>query len=168
MTRASCGNMAAMTKTQLVQFIRQHKFAVQASVSDAGAPQAAVVGIVVTDQLELFFDTLGDTRKCANLRRDPRVAFVIGTGGPDPGAGADSVDARTAQYEGLADEPAGAELAQLKQLYFAGFPDGREREAWPGITYFRVRPRWIRFSDFGGATPEIQHFDASALLTGAR
>jgi hypothetical protein len=38
-------------------------------VAAGGAPQAAVVGIVVSDALELFFDTLGSTRKMANLRR---------------------------------------------------------------------------------------------------
>ena len=28
------------------------------------------------------------------------------------------------------------------------FPDGPTRLSWPGIAYFRVRPRWVRYSDF--------------------
>ncbi|TIX91065.1 MAG: hypothetical protein E5V24_14220, partial [Mesorhizobium sp.] len=28
------------------------------------------------------------------------------------------------------------------------FPDGVERQSWPDISYFRVRPLWARFSDF--------------------
>jgi general stress protein 26 len=125
----------------LVQFMRQSKLAVQASVTAEGAPQAAVVGFVVSDAGELFFDTSSESRKCQNLRRDPRLALVVGW------------DERTVQYEGIADEPAGDELARFKELYFASFPDGRERERWPDIAYVRVRPRWVRFSDFTGSAP---------------
>jgi hypothetical protein len=132
-----------MTRADLVAFITQHRYAVEASTAASGAPQAAVVGVVVTDALELFFDTLGTTRKAQNLRRDPRIAFVIGW------------DDRTVQYEGVADEPTGAELAHLKQLYLAKFPDGREREAWPHISYFRARPTWVRYSDFRGPEPAV-------------
>jgi methyltransferase (TIGR00027 family) len=53
------------------------------------------------------------------------------------------------------DEPTGPELQHLKTQYFARFPDGPERQAWPGITYVRARPRWIRFSDFHQTPPEI-------------
>jgi hypothetical protein len=64
------------------------------------------------------------------------------------------------QIEGVADEPRGAELVALKRVYFAAFPDGRTREAWPGITYVRVRPTWIRYGDFRGAEPlVIESFD---------
>jgi hypothetical protein len=52
-------------------------------------------------------------------------------------------------------------LDRLKKLYFASFPDGIERQAWPGITYFRVRPTWVRFSDFRG--PEPATFDSSSM-----
>jgi general stress protein 26 len=88
-----------MKRDELLEFIRGHSLAVLATVAPSGAPEAAVVGFVVTDDLELFFDTLESTRKIANLRRDPRMAFVIGWD-----------DERTVQYEGLADEPRGAEL----------------------------------------------------------
>ena len=140
-----------MTRAQLIEFMREQRYAVQASVTGAGAPQAAVVGIVVTDELELFFDTLSTTRKCANLRRDPRVAFVIGW------------DDRTVQYEGIADEPTGAELAGLKALYLDRFPDGREREVLPDITYIRTRPNWLRYSDFRAAPPLVLEWTAGTL-----
>ena len=136
-----------MTREGLLKFLRAHDHAVEATVTPQGAPQAAVVGIVTTDAFELFFDTLGDTRKFANLRANPRIAFVIGWD-----------DAQTAQYEGVADLPSGAELAALKQRYFAAFPDGPKREAWPGISYVRVRPKWIRYSDFRGDPPGIFEF----------
>jgi hypothetical protein len=144
-----------VTRTDLVAFMQGQIYAVQATTSRGGGPQAAVVGIVVTDDLCIFFDTLAGTRKAQNLRRHPRIAFVIG--GLTPG------EERTVQYEGVADEPKGSDLESLKHLYFARFPDGREREHWPGITYVRVRPAWIRYSDYRFDPPEIVEYDASSL-----
>jgi nitroimidazol reductase NimA-like FMN-containing flavoprotein (pyridoxamine 5'-phosphate oxidase superfamily) len=102
-----------MTRAELLAFLRRHRLCVQASDSAAGAPQAAVVGFGVSDDLEIVFDTLGVTRKMDNLRRDPRIALVVGWD-----------DDQTVQIEGVADEPTGAELARLKQIYFAAYPDG--------------------------------------------
>ncbi len=147
-----------MTATELLHFMRGHSLAVQASVSPALAPQAAVVGIAVTDRFELVFDTLDTTRKSHNLRRNPKIAFVIG--------GLVSGDERTVQYEGVADEPAGAELARLKELYFGAFPDGPARQQWPGITYVRVRPSWIRYSDFNRTPPQTVEFAPEQLNIG--
>jgi uncharacterized protein YhbP (UPF0306 family) len=143
-----------MTRTELLEFMRHRELAVQASASQS-VPQAAVVGVVITDEFEVFFDTLESTRKARNLREDPRIAFVIG--GTVPG------DEQTVQYEGIVDEPSGAELTRLKQLYFARFPDGPTRERWKGITYFRAKPSWIRFSDYAQDPPVILEFTSVEL-----
>ena len=135
-----------MNVTELLAFLRRHRICVQASVSPSGAPQAAVVGFAVSDDLEIVFDTVGTTRKMSNLRQDPRVALVIGWD-----------DEQTLQIEGVADEPQGADLARLKAVYFEVYPDGVERQAWKDITYVRVRPTWARYSDFrpGGSIIEL-------------
>ena len=132
-------------------FLRSRRLCVQASVSGEGGPQAAVVGYAVSDSLELVFDTLTSTRKAQNLRRDARIAIVVGW-----------ESEQTLQLEGIADEPSGEDLQRLKQLDRAVFPDGADRENWPGISYLRVRPRWARFSDFGSGG-SIVEFGESAL-----
>ncbi|HZF07929.1 MAG TPA: pyridoxamine 5'-phosphate oxidase family protein [Thermoanaerobaculia bacterium] len=137
-----------MTQADLLSFLRSHHWAVQSSVSASGAPQSALVGFAVSDQLEIVFDTLDSTRKALHLRGNPRISFVIG--------GWIDGDERTVQYEGLADFPEGEELKRLKEIYFAAFPDGRDRQAWPGLVYVRAKPAWIRYSDFGRTPPEIQ------------
>jgi uncharacterized protein YhbP (UPF0306 family) len=144
-----------MTRQELLVTMRSHRFAIQVSVSPTASPQAAVVGIVVTDEFELFFDTLDTTRKMRNLRKNPKIAFVIG--------GTVEGDERTVQYEGIADEPKGSELERLKTIYFNRFPDGPARQAWPGLVYVRARPSWIRYSDFNVAPPTILEFDGSQL-----
>jgi hypothetical protein len=142
----SLGNASVVNRTDLLAFLRRHHLCVQASVAHSGAPQAAVVGYGVSDDLEIVFDTLGTTRKMVNLRRDARIAIVVGWD-----------EEQTVQIEGLADEPTRAELARLKLVYFAAYPDGPAREAWKDITYVRVRPTWARYSDFrpGGGVVEL-------------
>lgn len=127
-----------MDLTELLQLARSHRHGVQASVSSSGGPQAALVGYVITDALEIFFDTVRTSRKHANLRRSPRAAFVIGADG----------DPFTIQLEGTVDEPEGETLTALQTLYFASFPDGPSRLAWPEITYVRITPTWVRLSDY--------------------
>jgi hypothetical protein len=145
----------ALSRAELLSFLRGPRYAVEASVSPAGQPQAAIMGIVVSDAFEVLFDTLGSTRKMANLRANPRIALAIGS----LEAGAH----RGVQLEGLADEPGGGELERVKELYFARFPEGRARLAWPGITYVRVRTSWLRYSDYSGPKPLVLEYTAEAL-----
>jgi hypothetical protein len=144
-----------MTPDRLLHFIRTYRLAVQASVSAAGNPQAAVIGFAITDRFEVVFDTLESTRKARNLRRDPRIALVIG--------GVSAGDGRTVQYEGLADEPVGAELEQLKAVYYAAYPDGPSRLQWNGLIYVRLRPTWIRYCDYTRDPPGIVEFTPNQL-----
>ena len=127
-------------KATLVAFIRQNRAGVVSTVSKNGAPEAALVYLAVTDDLELIFYALQNTRKSMNLRRDPRIAIVIGGDGD-----------KSLQYEGIADEPYGRELARIKEVYADARPDARAQMQWPGLTYFRVKPAWIRMSDYGRA-----------------
>jgi len=144
-----------MTPGELLAFLRSHRMAVQSSVSSAGAPQSAVVGFVVSDAFEFLFDTLDSTRKVINLRLNAKASLVVG--------GMAAGEGRTAQIDGIADEPRGAELERLKSFYFERFPDGRERQKWPGLTYIRIKPTWIRFSDFSMKPPEVAEFTGSEL-----
>ncbi len=137
-----------MDRSDLISFLRAQMWAVEASVSVHGTPQAAVIGIAVTDDLEIVFDTFDDARKAQNLRRNRNVALVVGW---DEG--------RTVQLEGLADEPSGEDLDRVKATYFARFPDGEARAAAGNVAYFRVRPSWVRVSDFRATEPVVTVID---------
>jgi general stress protein 26 len=139
-----------MTRAELLVVLRKYNLAVQASVAPTGAPQAAVVGFAVTDALEIIFDTVASSRKYRNLLADQRVALVIGW-----------ENEVTVQIEGLADVPVGDDLERVRACYFIAYPDGRERLAWPGITHLRVRPTWVRYSDFTQNPPRIVELSVS-------
>ena len=127
-----------LTKAILRDFVRNRGFAVIATISENGAPEAALVNIAASEELELIFHTIQTTRKCVNLRRDSRIAAVIG--------GWDGE--RRLQFEGIADEPKDRELERLQTIYRETSPNAAARDDWPGLTYFRVRPKWVRFSNY--------------------
>lgn len=134
-----------MTNEFLYNFISQNKLAILSSVTPENNPEAALVGIAVTPDLKIIFDTVTDSRKYKNLIHNPRIAFVIGWN-----------DEKTIQYEGVAIIPVDNELEEIKKIYFQTFPDGKQRaSSWKNVVYFCVKPIWIRFSDYNHSTNKI-------------
>ena len=126
-------------KDIIYQFITGQKLGVVSTVNPENKPESAVVGIAVSESLEIIFDTLTTSRKYQNILHNPHVAFVIGWD-----------EEITVQYEGIADVlDNGGEADRLREIYYRTYPDGRERAAtWPGLVHVRVTPRWIRYSNF--------------------
>ncbi len=135
----------ALERAALHAFLEQHRYGVISSVSAEGWPQSALVGIAVSPELEIIFDTLDTTRKYRNLRTDPRCSVVIGWPGE-----------RTCQVEGLARVPTGEDLKRCQDAYFGKWPDGLDRLHWPGLTHVAVRPTWARYSDYDQRPPLIE------------
>jgi pyridoxine/pyridoxamine 5'-phosphate oxidase len=137
------------TKADLLRYLRESRLATVATLGADGAPQAAYVGIGVTDDLRIVFDTITSSRKHANLLRDARIAVTVG----GPGE-------KTLQYEGRAGLIAtrGPDGADVREAYYASWPDGRERAAaWADLVYWCVTPAWARFTDYERG-PLIQPF----------
>jgi uncharacterized pyridoxamine 5'-phosphate oxidase family protein len=137
-----------MNKEGLLRFLENCLLGVLSTLGRDGAPQSALVGTAVTPRLEIIFDTVANSRKFANIARDPRVAFVIGW-----------QEEITVQYEGIARQISSSEIGPYHEIYFRKFPDGPARLKWEGITYYVVAPRWIRYSDYNQSPPEIVQFN---------
>jgi pyridoxine/pyridoxamine 5'-phosphate oxidase len=67
-----------VTKEGLYRFISSQKLAVVSSIGSDGMPQSAVIGIGVTPELDIVFDTLDQSRKAQNLIARPTCSLVIG------------------------------------------------------------------------------------------
>lgn len=147
-TRSSPGVSMEFTKTELLDYMRGHRLAVVSSLGPRGEPQAALVGIAVSRLCEVIFDTVVDSRKHANLLRDPRASLVF-TGPAE----------KTLQLEGMARQVpvSGAQSAELRFVYYEAWPDGRNRLSWPKLSYWCIAPQWARYSDFNRG-PLIREF----------
>jgi uncharacterized pyridoxamine 5'-phosphate oxidase family protein len=134
----------SLTRKSAYEFLKTCPFGAIATVGAAKGPEAALVNIAVTEDLELVFETLQTTRKCLNLRRDPRVAIVTWK------------ENETLQFEGVADEPDEFARDALLETYFAARPDARAHVGWPDLVYMRVKPRWIRLSYYFGTSWRVE------------
>jgi len=131
--------------TDLYSFMTRFRYGVVSSVAVDGSPQSALVGIAVTPQLEIVFDTLNTSRKYRNLVARSSCSFVVGWSGE-----------QTVQFEGVASLPVDEELRRYQEVYFGVWLDGPARMTWSGIAYFVVRPTWIRYSDFDQNPPLVE------------
>ena len=136
---------AVTDKAAIHSFMARSRFGVLSSISSDGMPQSALVGIAMTTELEIIFDTVKSSRKYPNLSQNPSCSFVVGWDGE-----------QTVQFEGIAREPQGEELRKYQEAYFAVWPDGPARMSWPEIAYFVVRPTWLRYCDYNQSPPLIE------------
>jgi len=127
-----------MTKDFVYEFIKRYRLAVISTISLNNKPEAALVGMAISEDLEIIFDTVKTSRKYQNLLQNPSVALVIGWD-----------NETTLQFEGIATELNGVDASHYKEIYFEAYPDGRERnKTWPDIVHFKITPKWIRYSNF--------------------
>lgn len=113
------------TKADLLDYMRGRQLAVVSSIGPRGEPQAALAGIAVSPRCEVIFDTVADSRKHANLLRDPRASLVL-TGPAE----------KTLQLEGTT-RPipvSGTQDAELRSIYYEAWPDGRSHLSWPKLS----------------------------------
>ncbi|MFF1572303.1 pyridoxamine 5'-phosphate oxidase family protein [Leifsonia sp. NPDC058292] len=136
-----------MDRSELIGYVREHGDGVVSTVDADGAPQAAYLSVAATDGGDLVFDARPSSRKVANIRRDPRVAVVIG-----------GADGTTLQCEGVADEPGGEELERCAAAYLSAFPQFAASLA-SGVTIVRVRLSWARHSDLRGENALVRNVD---------
>jgi len=152
--RMYTGRGYTMTQAEVYDFLSKQKLGVLGTLGEKG-PQAALMGIAVTPQLEIIFDTVKSSRKYPNLSARPACSFVIGGWGPMEQPGVE----QTVQYEGYAEELKSPELERYQDIYFKTWTDGPARMSWPGIVYFVVRPAWVRYTEYGDGPPKIAEFN---------
>lgn len=137
-----------MNLAEMVAYIRSHADGVIATVHASGAPQAAYLELTATDRGEIVFDAKTASRKIANLRRDTRIAVVVG-----------GADGTTLQAEGVADEPDGEERGRCEAAFVAAFPHFAASLGRDDVVLVRVAPDWARHGDFRPATPIVREVE---------
>jgi general stress protein 26 len=105
---------------------------------------SALIAFAQNDDLELYFMTFVDSRKYVNLQNNQSVSLVIG------------FDYTTVQYEGIA--CALRETAIKEALYAFSLketPCSSDFLDDPRARFFKIVPKWIRYSDYTICPAEI-------------
>lgn len=127
-----------------LKFLREHKTAVLATATRQGEPQAATVFYYIDDDFTFNFVTDKKSRKFQNLKDNPHVAIVVGSG----------PDVMTVQCGGHAeiidygnDTKTAEEIAKkvMKNSSLGGAPPGLPVLLYPlvELAYFKVKPEWM-------------------------
>lgn len=130
--------LGAEKADQFLSYIKEANAGVIATADKEHGPESAFINLAVLPDLAIVFETLITSRKYRNIQRDPRASLVIG------GHGKTSL-----QIEGLIDEPTDVLLDEVVAEYYEACPYNLSHRNWPGVTYLRLRPRWLRYSDYG-------------------
>ena len=123
-------------KKLVLNFLKSHKLGV---IATAGGrqPEAAAVDFSETPALEIILTTLAFYRKYKNLKKNRKVAFVVG--------GEKSI---TLQYEGLAQELSRLAFKKYYKRHIQKNPVEKKFAAMSEARFFKVKPTWLRYSDF--------------------
>ena len=149
--------MRRMDREELIAYVRSHRDGVLSTVGPDGSPQAAYLAMTATDRGDLVLDARASSRKIANVRRDPRVAVVVG-----------GADGTTLQCEGTADLPDGADRDVCAQAYLDAFPQFAASLADPDVVLVRIRPTWARYGDYRPGTSSSQDVDLGVPIRRVR
>lgn len=138
-----------MDKLELVRnFLETQVRMVIATSSKENKPEAALVRFAYADDLSLVFGTSTITRKYINIQDNPTVAIVFG-----------NREKITVQYEGTVSSLVGEELNKYKEIYFKKSPSSKKYENQENQIYLKVKPFWIRYTDYTGYPNEIFEID---------
>lgn len=141
-----------MTKEErenhIKKIIQSNTLGVLSTVAPEGTSESAVVEISALDDLKLIFDTLASFRKYRNLMTNQNVSVVIG------------LEPVSIQYEGIAFELEGNELHEYKKIHLGRFPEAAKFEKL-GMKFFKIVPKWIRYTDISKQPWEIFEIEFS-------
>lgn len=125
-------------KKIIFDFLKGELLGVVGTVNKEGKPEAAVMAITGTKELELIFQTPNTSRKYLNLKANPSIAVAFGW---------DLEKFITVQYEGIATEVLEEDMNKVREIHLAKQPYSKEYANIPENKYFLVKPKWIRYWD---------------------
>lgn len=106
--------------------------------------ESALIAFAQNDKLELYFMTFVDSRKYTNLENNNAVSLVIGFG------------YTTIQYEGMAYQLKEEAVKEaLLAFSLKETPCTSDFLNNPRARFFKILPKWIRYSDYSTCPAEI-------------
>jgi len=122
---------------KILEFLKSQTICVVATIdAENNRPESAVVAFSETKNLEIIFGTFSNTRKFINLLKNSNIAFTIGW------------EDISIQYEGVARLVEGSGEEECRNIHLAKNPASKKYAFHENQKFFKVTPKWIRYSDF--------------------
>ena len=137
-----------------LSFLVAHMTGVLATVSNENIPHARTIYYTCDDSFNVYFITLANTRKSADLGKNPHAAFVV----------SESDIPRTIQIEGTVTDLTDSAtidptLSDLVERLISQKPYGIPLARFDPSTlkFYRLTPTWVRWGDFtaGQGTKDV-------------
>ncbi len=141
-------------RDEALSFLVDHDVGVLATVSRAGEPHARTIYYTCDDAFNIYFITLKNTRKAADLTSNQKAAFVVSEAGTP----------KTIQVEG---DVADLTYTATNDPLLTGFVHRLMTDKQYGIPlshldsselkFYRLSPAWVRWGDFtfGTGTDQV-------------
>jgi general stress protein 26 len=135
-------------ETLVGTFLKSQPMATVSTIArNSNIPESALIAFAQTDKLEIIFESFVNARKWKNLQSNPHVSLVIGW---------DTQVHITVQYEGVAKPIPEAERSVYINMFLAKKTPCTEKFLNdPRVRLFKVRPTWMRYSDYTNTKPLI-------------
>jgi general stress protein 26 len=140
--------MTEEQKQKILKVLHENEFGVVATfpTEEDGSPESAVVAISQTPDLEIIFGSFSSSRKNANIKNNAKVSVVVGW---------DKHAKITVQVEGVAYLVTNTERSLLEAAHCIKNPESEKFKNDSRQEYFKIIPRWIRYSDFSKDPQEV-------------
>lgn len=144
-----------MQRSDALAFLRSHSLGSLATISPEGMPRVRAVYYACDESLSVYFLTLENTRKVADIHADPHAAFTV----------TDASANQTIQIEGVFEEITDTATFGpiLSELTARLFPEGQPAapithmdKAKP--VFFKLVSSWVRFGDFSESSVSEKAF----------
>jgi pyridoxine/pyridoxamine 5'-phosphate oxidase len=132
---------------KVLEFADSQMLGVVASVNKNGQPEAALVAISETPNLDFIFGTANTSRKYKNIKNNPRVAVVLGY---------EVAEGITIQIEGLATEMVGDESSRCRDIHMKKNPRSVKYASRSDQRWFKIKPTWLRYTNLKEAQGEFE------------
>ncbi|MFI5205339.1 MAG: pyridoxamine 5'-phosphate oxidase family protein [Candidatus Paceibacterales bacterium] len=125
-------------KIRILEFIKQHHIAAIATVNSYSLPEASIVGFAVRHDFTIHIATYDSSRKFLNLKRNPRVALVVGW-----------EHGKTVQIEGHAEQITDPEeIKDIEWTDLEKMPTVAKYIKPDRAVFLKIIPKWLKYSDF--------------------
>ncbi len=128
---------------------KKPRLTVISTVNQKGKPESALMTYAVLEgeAPTIVLSTRLNTRKWTNLKTNNHISLVFGGGFSDA----------EVQFEGdaeLFDNPTSYKI--LEDVYFEQNPETLQFRGLPELVFLKVKPTWIRYTDYGANPPVVE------------